>query len=779
MNIGIPGLVRHRFSQLTVRMNKTRTQKILENCFNDDESVTDKELQLENLQNQDIILECFPHEPITVNLNDIQNVKEIDISDCSIQFNESRCSHIFSNISLGETEEIIVVETTEHFPTDTVESMEVTMPTSSSEEKIQTNVVIGTRESVDDHMPSTISEANETLAQSTIADPDCIAVDVENDMNTIKRPKRGRKRKVVDQSREIKKKRVNTNKNYVNESGKNVAARVFSGSLFNCACPRKCTKKLSVEKRRAEFDKFWSSGCYEARCALLQGCVKEIAKKRSTSVTSKRTSTRIYNLCDVSICKKTFLNTFQISQARVDSALKKKREQLSLKDKRGQKTAGKNKISQEKKREMKEFIDKFPRYRSHYCRNDTTANFLASHLNLQTVYNLYKAKHPDGVSMSRFRKCFMEDFNLKFKKPHKDTCVLCDSYKAKVASASGNVLTEIENDHKNHLQHAYGLRDQMKIDLQLSKDDATLETLTFDLEKTHNLPELPTNIIYYKRQLNLYNLGIHSGSTGKGYFFVWLEHEGGRGTQEVGSCLKKFIADHLKPTATHLILWSDSCGGQNRSIKMTLMLQHILQTHPRLVKITLKFLQPGHTYLPNDSEFGDVECALKTHNRLYTDLDYMNVMKNCRRKNKFIVTRLETKDFLSIENIINQITNRKSDINKLKVSWLNTFAITLQKEKPTELTMKTKFYEEPQIVDITKRVKGRKVKPDFDTELPLLWPNGKELSLAKVKDLKEMMKLIPSDSKPFYNFLKNTESRDFIDDAEGFGENIDFELEEQ
>lgn len=112
----------------------------------------------------------------------------------------------------------------------------------------------------------------------------------------------------------------------------------------------------------------------------------------------------------------------------------------------------------------------------------------------------------------------------------------------------------------------------MKADLTKAKEDISTETLTFDMEKTHSLPKLPTSVVYYKRQLNLYNLGIHSGSTGQGFFYVWLEHEAGRGTQEVESCLRRYIKEKLKPNVTHLILWSDSCGGQNRSIKMILIL---------------------------------------------------------------------------------------------------------------------------------------------------------------------------------------------------------------
>ncbi|KAL4703022.1 hypothetical protein ACJJTC_019240 [Scirpophaga incertulas] len=68
---------------------------------------------------------------------------------------------------------------------------------------------------------------------------------------------------------------------------------------------------------------------------------------------------------------------------------------------------------------------------------------------------------------------------------------------------------------------------------------------------------------------------------------------------------------------------------------MVLMLLHILHSHAKLQKITMRFLQPGHTYLPNDSEFGDVECALKSNFRLYTPDDYIAVMENCRHAKAF------------------------------------------------------------------------------------------------------------------------------------------------
>ena len=41
-----------------------------------------------------------------------------------------------------------------------------------------------------------------------------------------------------------------------------------------------------------------------------------------------------------------------------------------------------------------------------------------------------------------------------------------------------------------------------------------------------------------------------------------------------------------------------------------------------------------------------------------------------------------------------------------------------------------------------------------------------------------MLKLVPSDAKPFYNFLKDTRSGTFTDNVDGFGASVDFDIEE-
>lgn len=234
----------------------------------------------------------------------------------------------------------------------------------------------------------------------------------------------------------------------------------------------------------------------------------------------------------------------------------------------------------------------------------------------------------------------------------------------------------------------------MKEDLARAQASTTTECLTFDLQKTLPLPRLPTGILFYKRQIWLYNLGIHAGSNNRGFFNLWTENEAGRGAQEVGSYLMKHISKKITNSVKELILWSDSCGGQNRNIKLTLMMQSALQSHPSLEKIFIRFLISGHSFLPNDADFSNIECSLKHRQRLYVPEDYVKVMKECRKKNRFEVNRMLSTDFFGTAELEKQICNRKFDVNKEKVSWLKTREIYLNKEKPFAIFLKSNFEDE-------------------------------------------------------------------------------------
>lgn len=599
----------------------------------------------------------------------------------------------------------------------------------------------------------------------------------QNNENTPKsRPKKGRKRKFGNMLRSDRKQRKYTNKEYVNYKGMPIAPKEFKD--FNCGCTMNCREVLSADKREEEFKKFWELGSYLAQTAFLGTCVKEETKKRSyAGPQSNRNYTRRYSLKGTSVCKSMFLNTLQISSKRVNTSLIKLRSP-SIVDRRGKQQGGSNKLSGEKMQEVVNHINRIPRYKSHYNRTKVgDQEFLAEDMTLEKMYSLYKSEHSNPVSISYYRKIFYTQFNIKPKPLKKDTCNVCDAFAAAVGDKSKTDAEKekLIEDHNEHIKKWRNAQEKMKADLQAAKGDDTIECLTFDLQKTLPLPRIPTNLVFYKRQLWVYNLGIHSGKEDRGYCNVWVEGMAGRGAQEVGSILKKHIGN-ISGNIRTLVLWADSCGGQNRNIKLVLMLMSILYNHPTIQTVHLRFLISGHSFLPNDTMFGKIESALKYHQRIYLPSEYVDIMRLCKRKNKLIVTELKAEDFLGVKNLEEKITNRKKSTTGETVNWLKTREIILNKNEPYIIKMKQSFEaDEVQVLSIEKRGAGRKLDPrKFQQFLEPLWPHGKPINPKKLQNLQEMLHLISDDAKPFYMSLVSDNQVE--DDLDGFGVPPDFDL---
>ncbi|CAG9831602.1 unnamed protein product [Diabrotica balteata] len=182
-----------------------------------------------------------------------------------------------------------------------------------------------------------------------------------------------------------------------------------------------------------------------------------------------------------------------------------------IKDKRGIHSGGKNAIDEERIENIKMHIALFPTYVSHYCRNQTASKFLNSDLNLSKMYQFYTDTTENPV-----------------KTPHKDTYRMCDTYKAQISSAQTTHKENLERNHREHLEIANELRNEIKADLICAQEDKTLETLTFDLQKTHPLPKIPTGVAYYKRQLNLLILGTYLCRPYKKRYFQCMDRTRGR-----------------------------------------------------------------------------------------------------------------------------------------------------------------------------------------------------------------------------------------------------------
>lgn len=225
-----------------------------------------------------------------------------------------------------------------------------------------------------------------------------------------------------------------------------------------------------------------------------------------------------------------------------------------------------NSTSEENKNHIKNHVDSFPRVESHYCRKDTQKQYLASDLNLSIMYRLYRDEYCEQnniipVSDFVYRGMF-HGYGpaLSFFIPKKDQCSKCNTYN----STENKIALHDEWEmHKLRERQAMNMKAEDK-KKAIENKGLNFRSITFDLQAILSIPFASDNQIYYKQKLNVYNFTIMNASKNDGFYFLWDETNGKKGSNEIGSCLLKYIFD-LSDTVTHITAFSDTCGGQNRN----------------------------------------------------------------------------------------------------------------------------------------------------------------------------------------------------------------------
>lgn len=568
-------------------------------------------------------------------------------------------------------------------------------------------------------------------------------------------------------------------------SGKLIAATKFQPQPI-CSCKLNCHTKIDEKQQHVLFENFYNYPDWTKKTLYLRSCVERNAVGRKISDLNpihqqkERNYTYCYFLLDDSgqkqqVCNNFFYTCLQVNSKRIYRAIGTNQSNPTAKERRGTKPSI-NKSNERDIQYIKEFIRKFPKYKSHYGRKDSDRDYLAPNMNLRKMYGEYVAvaefRQRTVLSEHMFREIFNTKFNLAFKRPKTDTCKTCDEINAKIKSGELS-FEEMQNQEKRKLDHHQSVNDKK---LQFEKDvsDAKnsmgkIQCYTFDLQKTLETPSLSTNVAYYKRQLWTFNLCIYDEANEKGYMYMWSENVASRGANEIGSCLMKHMQRFLPENAETIILYSDSCGGQNRNIKMTLLLKKMLTSLVNVSTITQKFFISGHSYNSCDRCFGMIDKQRKATQDMFLPKHWENVVRVAKKNDpKFEVVHMERVDFYSSQKLLDLIVNRKVSSENVKINWHKIESIKNIKDKP--FAMYIKQFQNASEMQVNLHKQGVLQRMFNDVELEQI-PEVK-ISKEKYDDLISLLKYIPSQ---YHEFFKNIQHSGYPVDDYGLADISDEE----
>ena len=479
-----------------------------------------------------------------------------------------------------------------------------------------------------------------------------------------------------------------------------------------------------------------------------------VKSRRNIASDKKRNVTVIYRLNNIKVCQKVLAGTLDIHVSRLDYIRNKKTTSSGIvtPDKRGHKIPA-NKISTNKIVELRKFFQKFPKYVSHYSESNKT--YFSPDMTKSKLYNLYKSEQQEkSVSYTVFIREFNK-LNISIYKPKTDTCSKCDMY---------NATKEKAEEHREHLKRASDARKYMKDKESLGKEREDILVISFDMQKTQPMPHIQTSVAFYKRQLWLYNLGINNRATNKGTMCLWTEVQGKRGSNEVGSALLEYLRGIDLSKIKEIYSFSDGCGGQNKNKTIVSTFMNVCQNTP-VETWTHSFLESGHSYLPNDVDFGKIERKKKYNSHIYDEIAWEELISECN----FPIIKMEGK-FKNLSSLCQDHYFRSVDLQQDKFSWLKMKWLQVNGENSVMSYRNSCNEEEPiKTIDFTPRIDNDGSKLDA-FELPNIYIDPPKISQAKYKDIQSLLPYIPPIHHSYFQNLPHvtsssqTEELEYIDD---------------
>ena len=418
-------------------------------------------------------------------------------------------------------------------------------------------------------------------------------------------------------------------------------------------CKRSCKERLTDEMRRNIHQNFWTQN-YNDRRVWIRSKVTETAPKRERKLKKGdiERKTRIYHFegenGKVIVCQRFFLSTLGFLKDHVvKTAINSAKDVIvPAKDKRGVNTPA-NKISAQTEEKVRVHIFKFGPSVSHYRRAHAPNRlYISPEFDCRFMHRDYIEEFPEYTVSYAYYYKVLKSLNISFVKLGEEECEKCE-LQSKHLLHEHPELDVIEPETKRrktvdkrsvdgcetcmifkvHIDIANRCREEYKKDKERKLEEKEVVVST-DMQKVVMLPRMPglKLAIFTRRLVAFHQTFSPLGGKGKSVGVIWHEGIRGRDAKDVSSTFIKFMRDTNQRDKDHFIIWADNCSAQNKNWWLfTALVTEVNRTTGPL-SVTIKYLEPGHTFMSADSFHHQIELCMKKRNRVDDFADFKHVI---------------------------------------------------------------------------------------------------------------------------------------------------------
>lgn len=503
-------------------------------------------------------------------------------------------------------------------------------------------------------------------------------------------------------------------------------------------------KMAQIKKFHAAF--YESKEKYVQDNFILSHAISKPVKRRRQTTGQKKErlfSTKYFvrdfdTLNTIPVCKESFKNILGIKDSRIDNINNAGFETGKVKqEKRGGDTKSRKYLP--RKEAVVKFITSLQCVESHYCRGRSQRKYLSSQLTINKLFRMYDSQSDASVKVkqSYFRHIFNTNFNLGFGHPRTDMCSVCIELSERIRSEKDKdkqqILAIEKRVHKLRAKAFYSfLRDTSQ----------HLTIISFDCQKNLCLPKVQDQEAYYLRQLYLYNFTVVKGHSKSNlnkencFSYCWTEDKYEKSSNEIASFLLNFLLQtdfHDNTTTVRLV--ADGCGGQNKNRMILVMCCFwLLKNAPENVKLVeLLFPVRGHSFIPPDRVFGNIERDLRRYEVIENPEQYLDVIEDH-------ATVVDVAKDCAMFDWRDEVKTKIKDTSKLhfKISRCKRFFLKRSGKNKAEVLVKgEEFYRNElssfKCITVTGKTIG-------DINPSIILP-GNKVKQAKLKDVERLLKV--------------------------------------